>query len=274
MTSTQPGEEMIQEKVQVLWNTQVAPSYFRIGLKCDPSYLKAAPGQFVMLGFADRVAPLLRRPFSIHRLVSKNGALEAIELLYKVVGQATAVLSGRKAGDVLDILGPLGNGFSISDQFRRIYLAAGGIGVAPMVFLAEHLRRREADLAGCRVFLGGRSQADLLCREDFLRLGIEVDLTTDDGSAGEMCLVTHPLELASRASRPDIIYACGPEAMLRCVVGIAEKYDVRCEISVETAMACGMGACLGCVVEAACSSDRYLHACIDGPVFDSRRIKL
>ena len=170
-------------------------------------------------------------------------------MLYKVVGKGTAALALQKPGDIVDILGPLGTGFLIPRGAKRIYFACGGIGVAPLVFLVSQLRRRNADLSKCRVFIGGRSQEDLLCLRDFEQLGLNVQTTTDDGSAGDQCLVTHPLEVAVEHLTPDIIAACGPMAMLACIIGIAEKYRVPCQVSIETMMACGMGACLGCAVE-------------------------
>jgi len=118
-----------------------------------------------------------------------------------------------------------------------------------MVFLASYLAERGFNPSRCTVFLGGRSTDDLLCREDFLRIGMKLYITTDDGSAGDQCFVTHPLETESEKLRPDIVYACGPMDMLKCVVGIAEKHGVPCQISIETMMACGIGACLGCAVE-------------------------
>jgi len=190
------------------------------------------------------------------------------------VGEGTKKLSGCKKGDIVDILGPLGNGFSFSDHYKRIFIVAGGIGVAPMLFLASYLQKKGVNPSECMVFLGGRSKDDLLCSDDFLRIGMKIHLTTDDGSAGDRCFVTHPLEIALEKGRPDIIYACGPLEMLKCVAGIAEKHTVTCQVSIETIMACGMGACLGCAVERKETSGNYMHACLDGPVFDAGALHL
>lgn len=265
---------MQQEKVNVLWNEKIGSLYYRIGLACNKSYSDATPGQFVMIHFHGLSGPFLRRPFSIHRLITKKGRARGIELLFKVVGEGTNKLAMCKEGDVIDILGPLGNGFSFSAHYRRIFIVAGGIGVAPMPFLASFLQSEGVKASACKVFLGGRSTEDLLCKNDFLRLGMNVQLTTDDGSTGEKCLVTHPLEIAAKKKRPDIIYACGPLEMLTCVINIAEKLKIPCQVSIETMMACGMGACLGCAVASRDSSDRYLHACVDGPVFESNMLDL
>ena len=176
--------------------------------------------------------------------------------------------------DIVDILGPLGNGFAFSHHYKTVYIVAGGIGVAPLVFLATYLREKGVDTAKCEVFLGGRSKNDLLCRDEFVDIGMKLQVTTDDGSEGDQCFITHPLEVASKESRPDMIYACGPLEMLTCVLDIAEKYHVPCQVSIETAMACGMGACLGCAVEKKGPEKAYLHVCLDGPVFDAGIIKI
>jgi len=262
---------MISEKVRILWNKRVGSSYsyYKIGLKCSNELIAAKPGQFVMLRIADRYLPLLRRPFSIHGIIEGEG----IEILYRVVGECTGRLAKVKDGEWIDILGPLGKGFSLRGNSGGIFIVAGGIGVAPLMFLSKYILEGEkASVSGIRVFLGAGSKDDLLCIDDFLNLGLEVNITTDDGSEGEACLITDPVEAAIKEKRPEIIYACGPPGMLKCLAGMAERYKVPCQISMESVMACGIGACLGCAVEGKDES-RYLHVCMDGPVFDSRDIK-
>ena len=265
---------IIQERVQVVSNTPVGTGYFRIRVSCQDRYTKATPGQFVMVRLIDQIDPLLPRPFSIHRLIQKDGVATGIELLYKVVGKGTHALSLRQPGDYLDLTGPLGNGFTTPGKVGQIKIVAGGIGVAPMIFLVEYLKEQTRGPADVQVFLGGRSKADLLCLEEFSALGVPVHTTTDDGSSGEHCLVTDPLDSAVTENKPDIIYACGPLEMLACVAGIADKHRVFCQVSIETMMACGMGACLGCAVVRRNHTDTYLHACLDGPVFDTKAISI
>lgn len=265
---------MFQEKNEVLWNKKIGPSYYRIGIKCHREYSDAQPGQFIMLGFGDQIAPLLRRPFSIHRLVTTDNHGQGIEVLYKVVGTCTKRLSTYEKGDFIDILGPLGNHFLIPDKIGRIFMVAGGVGIAPMVFLASFLQKKGVDLSKCMVFNGGRSKDDLLCEDHFFNLGISVNTTTDDGSAGKKGFVTNIVSPAIKEHRPDMIYACGPTPMLKAVAQMAEMHAVPCQVSIETMMACGMGACLGCAVESKKDSDKYFHACADGPVFDASIIKL
>lgn len=263
---------MKQFTTQVLDNTRLSPRYGRIGFACGPEFARAEAGQFVMLGLSGGAPPLLRRPFSIHRLRLRRGRVAGVELLYKVVGPATQRLAALGRGESASLLGPLGRGFRVPAGCRRIYLAAGGVGVAPLFFFAERLAAAGAHGVSCRLFLGGRSREDLLCAGEFERLGVPVTITTDDGSCGEHCRVTDPLEEAVRQTPPDLLLVCGPPAMLACAAGIARRYGVACQVSVETMMACGLGACLGCAVAAADRPDRYLHACIDGPVFDAAQI--
>ena len=262
------------ETVEVLSNLSLDTGYYRIRLSCHRQYAQARPGQFVMVRFPDQVDPLLPRPFSIHRLIKQAGVATGLELLYKVVGKGTHILSLRQPGDYLNLTGPLGRGFAVSNDVEHIKIVAGGIGVAPMIFLVDYLIEQVHDLTGVEVFLGGRSKADLLCLDEFSAFGLPVHMTTDDGSSGAQCLVTDPLEIAVVENRPDIIFACGPMEMLACVAGIADKNGVACQVSIETMMACGMGACLGCAVAGRKNSDKYLHACLNGPVFDIRELKL
>jgi dihydroorotate dehydrogenase electron transfer subunit len=264
---------MIQTLATVLHNETLAAGYGRIGLGCEAAFAQARPGQFVMLGFPDSVDPLLRRPFSIHRLIGPASETLGIELLYKVVGRTTRRIARLQAGEPVSLLGPLGRGFQVPAAAGRIDFVAGGFGVAPLVFVAQWLTQRGSDLSRCRLFLGGRGREDLLCAENFERLGIRVRLTTDDGSCGDRCLVTDPFAAAVAQSPPDLVLACGPPAMLACVLGIVRRYRIPCQMSIETMMACGMGACLGCAVEARRDPTRYLHACIDGPVFDANDIE-
>jgi len=259
---------MIQETVEVLWNKRLADRYFRIGLSCNDAYLNAAPGQFVMVRLPYEGTPLLRRPFSIHRQIFDENGIWGIELLCRIVGDVTQKLAALSAGDTLDLLGPLGRGFKIPIGCRRVYLAAGGIGVAPLMFLAEVLKTSVPSIE-VTVFLGGRTKEDILCADMFSQLGMQVVISTDDGSAGKACLVTQPLEEEIKTEMPDIIFACGPEPMLKCIQDMARIYAVSCQISVETLMACGIGVCLGCAIETREKVGTYRHVCMDGPVFDA-----
>ena len=263
---------MIQHAATVLWNRQISRDCYHLALGCGAEYNRAVPGQFVMVQVRKDLAPLLRRPFSIAGLVGRLGAVEGIELLIKVVGGGTAQLSRLTKGERVDILGPLGRGFEVNPDHRHSYLAAGGIGVAPIRFLARTLIARGMEPGGCRVFLGGQSRTDLLCRSEFEALNLPVTITTDDGSAGDQCLITDPLEIAIQDRKPDMVYACGPHGMLTCIIGIARRMQAPCQISIETLMACGLGACLGCAVDRT-DQKGYVHACVDGPVFHAADVQ-
>lgn len=259
-----PRGRSVQTQARIRAHTEVAPGYWRMRLAPETPFPPAEPGQFVMVGLGPGAPRLWRRPFSIHR--QADGRLE---LLYRVVGATTRAMAELPRGATVDLVGPLGRGFRVPEGLGRIVLAAGGIGAAPMVFLAENLAGRLATGSVIEVFLGSRSRDDLLCREDFQRLGLPVTVTTDDGSDGQHCLVTVPLELEAARVPPDLICACGPPAMLRCVAQMAMAQRIACQVSIEALMACGLGACLGCAV---CGSDPrapYRHVCRDGPVFDA-----
>ena len=148
-------EKMYQESAKVLWNKKVGPDYFKIGLACQEHYANAKPGQFIMLRVGDRLFPLLRRPFSIHRLIVNADQVQGIELLYKVVGEGTKLLSSCRPDDMLDILGPLGKGFFISEKYHRIYIVAGGIGVVSGAGVeTECVGEGELTWVGCEVGVG------------------------------------------------------------------------------------------------------------------------
>ncbi|MGB5157926.1 dihydroorotate dehydrogenase electron transfer subunit [Desulfobacterium sp. N47] len=264
---------MFLGKVQVLWNNRVSSSYYKIGLNCSEDLSAAMPGQFVMIRLTSGIMPLLRRPFSVHNVKDNKTNGKYIEILYDVVGEFTGRLSEIKAGEWLDIMGPLGKGFVLNKNYSKIFIVAGGIGVAPMFFLSSYLvEKQNVDSLSIKIFLGARTKECVLCRDDFFNYGLEIITATDDGSEGEPCFITNSVETALAQSRPEIIFACGPLGMLQSLAGIAQKYEVPCQVSMESLMACGIGACLGCALEGN-DKNSYLHVCKDGPVFDSRDIK-
>ncbi len=262
------------QEAKVLWNRRQGSGCYRMGFQCDVGIATAAPGQFIMVRLKGQKIPMLRRPFSIHQVIKEGTRIKGFEILYKVVGQGTALLADSRAGEGIDVLGPLGRGFSLNSEHKTVFCIAGGIGVAPFMFLISRMLEAGFDMSRVAVFLGGRSRNDLLCTEDFKAVGVSLTLTTDDGSRGQRGLVTSPLEAAVKRSRPDMLYACGPVPMLQKVIALSKDYDLACQVSVETVMACGMGACLGCAVEGTTAHQPYRHACVDGPVFDAEDIIL
>jgi dihydroorotate dehydrogenase electron transfer subunit len=246
--------------------------YRLMGLACQNHYQTSRPGQFVTLRLPHETAPLLRRPFSIHRLIQKEKAVSGIEILYKIVGTFTEKLSRVPVDAAVDLLGPLGRGFTIDPAFEKILFIAGGIGVAPLVFLADRLADSGIAMDKTAVCIGGRTADDILCKTDFVSHGMKAHITTEDGGAGEKGLVLQPAARIIKTSLPEIIYTCGPMPLLKAVIALARLHQIPCEVSIETMMACGMSACLGCAVKTADSGDGYRHACKDGPVFNARNL--
>jgi dihydroorotate dehydrogenase electron transfer subunit len=264
----------MQFNSMVISNTEVSPGYFRIRLTAPPEIAGTLPGKFVMVKVRDSIDPLLRRPFGIFNVgcieseYPGGGYGEFFEILYKVVGKGTTVLANLHHGDHLDILGPLGKGFNVDSPGSEKILVGGGVGLAPLYYLARELAKGSA----VRLFAGGRSRDDIICITEFERLGIETYVSTDDGTLGEEGLVTEALEeYLLRNSSDKAIYACGPFPMLKAVSGIAEHFGIPCQVSLEAYMACGVGACLGCVIKGRNHTDEspdYRCVCKEGPVFD------
>lgn len=225
--------------------------------------LKAGTGRFS--------EPFLRRPLGIHKAAGKE-----IEILYEVVGEGTKILSQRKPGEEIDLLGPLGNGFEYCSRkiaVRRPILVAGGIGVAPLLLLAEQLAlvRPSRDALKIMVFIGARTKGQVLCEKEFKKIGCDVKIATDDGSAGYHGRVTALLEkqLAAMDCQLATVYACGPQPMLKELDRICRENNVPAQVSLEAHMACGIGACLGCVVN---TKNGYKRVCQDGPVFETENL--
>jgi dihydroorotate dehydrogenase electron transfer subunit len=256
---------IFQLRTEVLFNYQVGPLYYKIGLNAAKIVNCASPGQFVMVRVSDHLDPLLRRPFSIHRVSEKTASLE---ILFKVVGRGTKTMSDFGQEDYMDVMGPMGNNFRILPQSQKIHLVAGGIGVAPLYWLAE-----SAVTAGKEVviFLGGKTQNDILCLDEFQGLGVQTCIATEDGSLGERGLVSELFEKRLKAPYPQAIYACGPRPMLIRIGWISQVRHIPCQVSLESSMACGVGACLGCVVKKRVNDQKttYVNVCSDGPIFDA-----
>lgn len=259
-----------QQVVEIINNAPVSNGYYRLRINCGAHYASATPGQFVTLRLPDQTEPLLRRPFSIHRLPAGNGDELQMDILYRMVGGFTRQLARQVPGNKLDMLGPIGHGFSVRLYQRPVAVTAGGIGVAPLVFLAQRLKQTGTDMNRIMVFLGGRSRSDILCAEIFSELGTQVTITTEDGTAGKQGLVTDPLQKWIKDNNPEMIYACGPHPMLNAVGKAAQIHAIACEVSIETLMACGLGVCMGCAVSTNEAGEGYRHVCKDGPVFDAR----
>jgi dihydroorotate dehydrogenase electron transfer subunit len=258
--------KMLDLDVDILFNDPIANHTFLMGLQAPEMIVQAAPGQFVMLRLGPAMDPLLRRPFSICGTLAPDVML----ILYKVVGKGTSIMSKFEKGDRVTVLGPLGKRFSSPPKNRRVLLTAGGIGIAPLVYLAQQLKMHETILLA-----GSRCKSEAISLD---RLGLgdcKVQLATDDGSAGYRGFVTDLLSDHLKSEKPEsaVIYACGPEMMLKTTAGLAAAGRFSCEMSLEANMACGLGACQGCAVKATGHATTAYHLiCRDGPIFDYQAI--
>ncbi|MEW6522670.1 MAG: dihydroorotate dehydrogenase electron transfer subunit [Bacillota bacterium] len=251
----------------VLENRPVAPGHFRLRILAPGCAQAARPGQFVHLRVSRGLSPLLRRPISIARSHPEAGELV---LLVRHAGAGTQWLGALEAGDQLDLVGPLGQGFSVPPAGRRLLVAAGGIGIAPLVGATACAIQAGAMVTAC---VGARSAGLLVGVDELEGLGARVRLATDDGSAGHPGLVTALVREELSREEYTSLYACGPVPMLAVVQDLAREYSISTYISLEQYMACGVGACLGCAVQAA-GSGGYLKVCRDGPVFCSNQVVL
>jgi len=253
-----------QEKAPLLHREVIAADIFRLTLHAPEIAGAAHPGQFVMLQINDGMDPLLRRPFSIHQ-VSAGGN---IQILFKVVGRGTAQLAGVLPGHHIDCIGPLGRGFALEKK-DRLCLVGGGMGIAPLYFLARRLLQTGKMSEKDFVLLGARNREELsIFVDEFSELGYTVKTATDDGSMGHHGFVTELLDPILPVMKR--VYTCGPFPMMKICADKAFTVDVACQVSLETHMACGLGACLGCAVTGAAGG--YLHVCRQGPVFDANEV--
>jgi dihydroorotate dehydrogenase electron transfer subunit len=232
---------------------------------------EARAGQFVMIKAGASTEPPLRRPFSI---MSVDPAGETFTLFIKEVGPGSAALCALEPGEIAQCLGPLGRPFTPPAAGTSALLVAGGYGVAPFRLFTDEL---EARGGRGRLFYGGRTSDDLPLLDRLGRGGVPVVPATEDGSVGHAGRVTVPLQEWLDTHRgPARLYACGPEPMLRAVARLAEERDLEAEVSLDPWMGCGLGTCLGCVVEIQDEGDaraRYRCACTEGPVFDAARVR-
>jgi len=222
--------------------------------------IPAIPGEFVMVRGDWGCHPVLPRAFSL----VESGAAGSI--LVKAIGTGTDLLARMQVGDELVVFGPLGEGYRPDETGRRPVLVAGGVGVAPLLFLARELAARgESPL----FLYGARTEHDLPLADEIRKVA-ELVITTEDGSVGEKGLITAPLQRALAASDNSMVYTCGPDGMLHAVANVASAAGVPCQVALEAPMACGMGTCKGCAVMG--TDGKYRYVCHDGPVFDADTI--
>ena len=279
-----------QCNAEILSNREIGPDLYWIDLLAPDITRQALPGHFVHLVVSDvsedssrqawlRHTPLLRRPFSIAERDPDNGVFG---LIYRIVGGGTGILATRRSGEQINVLGPLGRPLEPVRAGRPAIMVAGGVGVAPFLSLAqETVRDGRASLQDMAVLFGAATAGLLSGEEKFRKLGLNVKLATDDGSAGYHGLVTSLLEreLALSPNRCAYLYACGPTPMMRRCQEIARDEGIAGQVSLEGIMPCGVGVCMACVVPCVEPGDRssrrrYERVCDTGPVFDMQEVAL
>ncbi|MCE9556523.1 MAG: dihydroorotate dehydrogenase electron transfer subunit [Planctomycetes bacterium] len=274
-----------QHRVSIVHNERIAQSTYRLRFEAPELAQRITPGQFVMVRLSGCDDPILGRPFALYDTVlSDTGDAIGLDIVYLVLGKMTARLSAMQPGQQLDVWGPLGNGFTPSPA-AHLLLVAGGIGQTPFPAVAQealgqrvygHPPRFAPRAESVTLLYGARNFSYLAGLDDFERIGVRLQISTDDGSRGHHGFVTDLLkfELAN-SQTPLQVLCCGPEPMMEKVAEICDHANAPCQVSLETPMACGIGICFSCVakVRDAAGEWDYKRTCVEGPVFEASRIE-
>jgi dihydroorotate dehydrogenase electron transfer subunit len=264
--------------VEVIHNQAVTPVIYRMGLKPLEPLAHAVAGQFYMVRTSPGLDPLLRRPLGHFGYCRAHDGVTspavpgtALEILYQVKGRGTELLTHLEPGHATDLIGPLGRGWLPTPEAERLILVAGGIGIVPLRSLADQLRAR-GDRRPITLIWGVKSATEMCCREDLAVLDLEHLPASEDGGLGHPGLATDLLEptLEAAAEKKLAVFACGPWAMLKKIAALASRRHLPCQVSLDAYMACGLGACLSCVVRA--RDGHHLRVCKEGPVFRAEEI--
>ena len=253
---------MVHEVCSIALLENVGPQIYLIGFRSPRLSTNIEPGQFVNIKVDDSRSPLLRRPFSVYKVIT-----DVVQVIFSVVGTGTKILSEKEPGETLDVIGPLGRPFDVNSRYETAILVAGGLGVAPLPMITDAIGGKRNIVT----FLGTRTKNQLVCGSL-----TNLHVATDDGSEGFHGTVVDLLrrELLRHRFPGPRIFACGPNAMLSSLNKLATEYAIPCEVSLESAMACGMGICQGCPVSRVGQTKKYSLICKEGPVFDSQTVRL
>ena len=257
----------IKENCELVKKEMLADGIYRYSVKAPKIAKTAKPGQFLEIKVSDTNEPFLRRPISIYSIEN-----DIVEFIFQVKGVGTTILSKRKVGDIIDIIGPLGYGTFKVDTYKSVAIIGGGIGIFPLYELAKQLK----DKTSIKVYLGFRNKDLVVCEKEFESLGLEkLCITTDDGSYKEKGFAIDFMKKDIEEHMVDMIFACGPLPMLKAVKKYADENNIKCQISLEEKMGCGIGACLGCAVKVVSGDEpRYGHVCKESPVFYSTDVEI
>lgn len=265
--------KVLNERVQSL--DMLAPSIYKMTLESQYIAQNAQPGQFVNVKCGEGLNALLRRPISICRVDREKGTFD---MVFRVKGTGTEILSQKTAGSSVDFIGPLGSAFHISDEYGKIAVIGGGIGIFPLLFLLEEYKSRNMNLSGysqnkSSAFIGFRNMDCIVLDNEFKNACDCFHMSTEDGFICYKGFVTDLLEQNLIENRYDIIYTCGPTPMIKKVAEIAGRNSIKCQVSLEQRMGCGIGACLVCACKTRFGDGwEYSHVCKDGPVFWSDEV--
>ena len=256
--------EKIQNIYKVLVNEKLCPQYWRMVFDAPDLAREVKPGQFVHIRTDDQgLQPFFRRPFSIYR------AQRHVEIFYDAIGPGTKLLSLKKKGDMIDVLGPLGVPFMMPPEtVKQVIMIAGGIGIAPMLILSDLLKNKKYDLV---LLFGARDRGHVYPMQEFKDNGVKVHVATDDGSVGAKGRVSILFDKINRDSKQTFIYTCGPNPMMKAVQAFGASNNISGQAACEEIMACALGACLGCSIE---TKNGFKTVCYDGPAFDLDEVKL
>lgn len=263
---------MIQQLGEVFSYKKLGDEYHVLSIVAPEVAEAAKPGQFVNLRPNTGHDFILRRPFSIYRVNRRGDWAATIEILFDIRGPGSEALAGLRQHDAIDIIGPIGRGFTIPRKQRSCLLVGGGVGAVPLFFLAEELRAAEKRVD---VLWGAAHAGRLVNPIDAKRLGASSAFCTDDGSEGHHGLVTDLLPEMIEKCGTEVVYACGPDAMLAAVSRTATKLRVPVQVATEALMGCGIGICMTCVQpiwNREGTDIMHVRTCVDGPVFNGARI--
>lgn len=256
---------MFLEDCIIIDNIQISDDKYLLRVKSKESYKYSKAGQFFML----KSSTFLRRPISLHYIDN-----DVLEFYYQVKGEGTKYLSKLKKDDTINIQGPLGNGFDISIENKKVLIVAGGMGIAPIKLLIAKLINNNS----ITLIMGGANESAIKIMQRFNTDNIELYITTDDGSVGDKCNTVDKTKEILKEKSFDIIYTCGPTIMMKGLIKVARENNIQCYASLEERMACGVNACLGCNIEIKDenSENGYIlkKVCHDGPVFDSKLLNI
>ncbi|MBI3314902.1 MAG: dihydroorotate dehydrogenase electron transfer subunit [Candidatus Omnitrophica bacterium] len=253
--------ERIQNIYKVVGNEKLCPQFWRLTFDAPQMVRSVKPGQFVHIRTGGGLEPFFRRPFSVYR------AQKHVEIFYEAVGPGTQLLSQKKKGDTVDVLGPVGTPFALPPEgTKQVVMIAGGIGIAPMLILSDVLKKKKCELV---LLYGGRTRGHVYPMQEFKDGGVKVFVATDDGSVGVKGRVSKLFDKIKKDPQTTCLYTCGPNAMMAAVQEFAARCGLAGQAACEETMACGLGACLGCSIR---TKHGYRTVCYDGPAFDIHEV--